>query len=135
MRNDPAYASASPVDLVKRLVDQSSILAKQELALVQAEMGQALDDIKLAMGSLVGAAVVGISGLGILLLGFVYLLSETMDPWLAAFIVAAVTLIIAGLMYAGAKKKMDAANLKPTRTIRTIEATPDAITPDTRRTN
>lgn len=130
MKPDYPVSSTNPIDLVKRLVNQSSILAKQELALVQAEMGQALDDIKIAMGSLVGAAVVGISGLGILLLAFVYLLSETMDPWLAAFIVAGVTLVIAWLMYAGAKKKMDAANLKPTRTIRTVQDTPDAVTPD-----
>ena len=39
-----------------------------------------------------------------------------------------VTLVVAGILYLGARKKLAASNLKPERTLETVERTPDAAT-------
>ena len=119
----------SVVDLLRQLTSQGSHLAEQQVALVKAEVREAVDDLKTAIGSMAGAAVIGISGLGVLLMGLGHLLGDAIDnPGLGILIVGIVTLVIAGVMFAGAKKKMSAANLAPDRTRRTLERTPDAAT-------
>jgi uncharacterized membrane protein YqjE len=117
------------VDLLRQLTQQGSHLAEQQVALVKAEVREAADDIKAAVGSMIGAAVIGIAGLGVLLMGLAYLLGEAIDNTpLATVIVGIVTLVIAAVLFAGAKKKMSATNLAPDRTRRTLERTPDAAT-------
>jgi hypothetical protein len=117
------------VDLLRQLTQQGSHLAEQQVALVKAEVREAADDVKAAVGSLLGAAVLGIAGLGVLLMGLAYLLADAIeDLGLATLIVGIVTLVIAGILYSGARKKMSAANLSPDRTRRTLERAPDAAT-------
>ncbi|MGB3796446.1 MAG: phage holin family protein [Alteraurantiacibacter sp.] len=121
--------SASVVDLLGQLTSQGSHLAQQQVNLVQAELREGIDDLKIAIGSLVGAAVVGISGLGVVLMGLGVWLGDGLDNLqLGIIIVGLITLAIAFFMFQAAKKKMSAANLKPERTIETAERTPDAAT-------
>src|SRR3546814_1010770 len=76
---------------------------------------------------MLGAAVVGVAGFGVLLMALSFLLGDAIDNLgLATLIVAVVALIVAAILYAGARKKMAAANLKPERSIRTMERTPAA---------
>lgn len=118
---------ASIVDLLKTLTDQGSHLATQQVALVKAEMQESLNDLKVGITALVGAAVVGIAGLGVLLMGLGTLLGDLIENLgLGLLIVAVITLIIAYVMYRGAAEKMSAAELTPERTQRTLERTPDA---------
>jgi hypothetical protein len=117
------------VDLLGRLTNQGAHLAQEQLSLMQAEVREAANDVKQAAAAFTGAAVVGIAGLGVLLMGLGYLLGDAIDNvGLGIAIVGLLSLIVAAIMAAGARKKVAAANLKPTRTIRTVEDTPDAVT-------
>ena len=132
---DPPGARVRPpkddniVDLVGRLTSQGAHLAQEQVALMQAEVREAATDIKQAIGAYAGAAVVGLSGLGVTLMGLGWLLGVAIDsiPF-GILIVGIVTLVIAAVLYSAAKSKTKSAHLKPERTIRTLEDTPDAAT-------
>lgn len=117
------------VDLIGHLTSQSAHLAQQQISLVQAEMREAVTDLKEAMGAMLGAAVLGISGLGVTLMGIAYLLGDAIDNLgLATLLVGIIVLIIAGILYASGKKKVEHSSIKPERSIDTAERTPDAAT-------
>lgn len=117
------------IDLVGRLTRQGTHLAKEQVALMQAELREAVADLKAAIGALAGSATLGIAGLVVLLMGLAYWLGNAIENVaLATIIVGALTLIVAGIMAAGARKKLSSTNLKPQRTIETAEDTPAAAT-------
>ena len=129
--NTGSTSGDNVVDLLKQLVGQGSHLAEQQLALIKAEIRESTADLKTAIGAMAGAAVVGLSGLGVLLMGIAYLLGDAIDNTpLATLIVGAATLLIAYLMYRSGAAKMSATNLSPERTKRTIQRTPDAVRGD-----
>ena len=116
------------VDLLRELVGQGTHLADQQLSLIKAEVRESAADIKAAVGGLVGAAVVGIAGLGVVLMGLAYLLGDAINNvGLATLIVGLVTLVLAYVLYRSAASKMSATHLTPDRTQRTLERTPDAV--------
>lgn len=120
------------VDLVGRLTSQSAHLAQQQINLVQAEMRETADDIKQGVGSLIGAAVLGISGLGVTLMGIAYLIGDAIDDRdLATLLVGLAVLIVAGIMYASARSKMNDTTVRPERTIETAERLPHAVQGET----
>jgi hypothetical protein len=129
MRQPGRPGEENVVDLLSRLTSQGAHLAQEQLSLMQAEVREAANDVKQATGAFAGAAVVGIAGLGVVLMGLGYLLGDAIDNvGLGILIVGVISLIVAAILAAGARKKLAAANLKPTRTIRTVEDTPDAVT-------
>lgn len=114
------------VDLVRQLAGQGSHLAEQQLTLVKAEIRDATADLKTAIGSMIGAAVVGIAGLGVVLMGLAFLLGRAIDNvGMATLIVGVVTLVVAYVLYQTGAKKMSTTHLAPERTERTLERTPD----------
>ena len=130
---DPATTShdeASLPDLLRTLTDQGTHLASQQVALVKAEVTEAINDLKIGIVALVGAAVVGIAALGVFLMALGHLLGQVLgDKYTVGWgllIVAIVALIIAYVMYSSATKKLSATNLTPERTQHTLERTPDA---------
>jgi hypothetical protein len=75
---------------------------------------------------MLGAAVVGISGLGVTLMALAYLLGDAIDNLgLATLIVGLATLALAYFLYSAGSKKMSATHLAPERSQRTLERTPD----------
>lgn len=130
----PQRASAEDhnvVDLVGRLTQQGAHLAKEQVSLMQAEVREATQEIKTAVGAMAGAVVFGVAGLGVLLMGFAYLVGQALENLaLGTIIVGSITLIIAGIMYASGKSKAQTSNLRPERSIDTIENTPAAATGD-----
>lgn len=119
------------VDLLKQLVGQGSHLAEQQLALIKAEVRESTSEMKTAAGAMAGAAVVGLAGLGVLLMGVAYLLGAAIDNLgLATLIVGAATLLIAYMLYRSGAAKMSTAKLSPERTQRTLQRTPDAVRGD-----
>jgi hypothetical protein len=119
------------VDLVGRLTQQGAHLAREQVSLMQAEVREAVHEIKTAVGAMAAAAVFGIAGLGVLLMGIAYLVGAALENVaLGTILVGAATLVIAGILYASGKKKAEAANLKPDRSIDTIADTPAAATGD-----
>ena len=114
------------VDLVKQLATQGSHLAEQQLTLVKAEIRESTGELKTAIGSMLGAAVVGISGLGVTLMALAYLLGDAIDNLgLATLIVGLATLALAYFLYSAGSKKMSATHFAPERSQRTLERTPD----------
>ena len=115
------------VDLLKQLAGQGSHLAEQQLNLIKAEVRESTSEVKTAVGAMAGAAVVGISGLGVTLMGIAYLLGDAIDNLgLGTLIVGLATLALAYVLYRGGAKKMSATHLAPDRTQRTLQRTPDA---------
>ncbi|MES2492122.1 MAG: phage holin family protein [Pseudomonadota bacterium] len=114
-------------DLIRQLTNQGSHLAEQQLNLVKAEVRESVGEVKTAVGSMAGAAVVGIAGLGVTLMGLAYLLGDAIDNTpLATLIVGIATLALAYALYSAGRSKMSAAHLTPDRTVRTLERTPEA---------
>src|SRR5687767_14205578 len=124
---DGTGGSDNVVDLLKQLTMQGSHLAEQQLALIKAEVRESTNDLKTAVGSMAGAAVVGLSGLGVTLMGAAYLLGDAIDNVpLATLLVGLATLALAYILYRAGAKKMAATHLAPDRTQRTLQRTPDA---------
>lgn len=119
------------VDLVGRLTQQGAHLAQEQISLMQAEVREAARDVKLAVSAMATAAVFGIAGLGVLLMGIAYFVADVLGNLaLGTIIVGAVTLVIALILYAGARKKVDSMHIKPDRSIDTLADTPAAATGD-----
>jgi hypothetical protein len=124
---DQSERRESIPDLVRQLTEQGTHLAQQQANLVQAEIRSGVTDLKEAAGAMAGAAVVGLAGLGVTLMGVAYLLDEAMKLWLATLIVGLVTLAAAYAMFAAGKKKLQSGSMSVDRTRRTIERAPGAI--------
>ena len=119
------------VDLLKQLAGQGSHLAEQQLALIKAEIRESTAELKAAVAAMAGAAVVGLAGLGVTLMGVAYLLGDAIDNMpLATLIVGLATLGIAYVLYRAGATKMSTAHLSADRTQRTLQRTPDAVRGD-----
>lgn len=108
--------------LFRQLTEDTALLARKEINLAKAELKDGVEDVKVAAGSALLAAVVGMAGLGVTLMGLAYLLAESMDIWLATLIVGLLTLLIAGVLAGIARSKASVSNLSPDRTVRTIKS-------------
>lgn len=118
-------------DLVRQLTSQGSHLAEQQIALLKAEMRESVTEVKAAVASMVGAAVVGIAGLGVVLMGLAYLLGQAIDNvGVGTLIVGILALVVAYALFAGARKKMDTTHLAPERSRETLARTPQAVRGD-----
>src|SRR3546814_16342592 len=119
MNNDgridsPASATRSPkrpsggddiVGLLQHLTSQGTHLAQEQVKLVQAEVRAGIEELKEAIGAMLGAAVVGVAGFGVLLLALSFLLGDAIDNLgLATLIVAVVALIFPAIVSAGARE-------------------------------
>lgn len=113
--------------LVHRLAEEGSHLAQQQLRLVEAEVRSGVDDIKQSAGAMAGAAVLGIAGIGVVLMGISFVLAQIMPLWLGTLIVGVAALIGAYAMFAGARSKLQSTSLSAERTKRTLERAPSAI--------
>lgn len=119
------------VDLVGRLTQQGAHLARAQVSLMQAEVREAANDVKTAVGAMAAAAVVGIAGLGVLLMGIAYYVGDALDDVpLGTTLTGVATLVIALILYASGRKKIAAANIRPDRSIETIADMPAAATGD-----
>jgi hypothetical protein len=99
--------------------------------LIKAEVRESTTELKAAVGAMAGAAVVGLAGLGVTLMGIAYLLGDAINNMpLATLVVGLVTLGIAYLMYRAGASKMSSAHLSPDRSKRTLQRTPDAVRGD-----
>ncbi|MGI8705451.1 MAG: phage holin family protein [Sphingomicrobium sp.] len=129
---DKQTGDESIPELLRRLADQGSHLAQQQAKLVEAEVRSSVDDLKQSAGAMAGAAVLGIAGLGVLLMGLAFLLGEVMELWLATLIVAAATLAGAYAMFVAGRDKLQSSSLSVERSRRTIERAPGAVSGNTK---
>jgi len=109
-------------DLVKQLASQTSTLVRQELDLAKAEMTQKATIAGKGAGLIGGAAVVGLLAAGALTACLILVLSEAMDAWLAALIVAVVMGAVAAVLgLAGRNKVRQATPAVPEQTVETVK--------------
>jgi hypothetical protein len=109
-------------DLVKQLASQTSTLVRQELDLAKAEMSAKAATAGKGAGLIGGAAVTGLLAAGALTACLILVLSEAMDAWLAALIVAVVMgAVAAALGLAGRNKVREATPPVPEQTVETVK--------------
>ena len=101
--------NASVSALVQQLTEQTSRLARQEVELAKAEMAVKGKRLGIGAGAFGGAGLVALLGLGSLTAAAILLLATAMTAWLAALIVAAVYLAVAGVLALVGKSKVESA--------------------------
>jgi uncharacterized membrane protein YqjE len=109
-------------DLFRQLAQDSATLIKQEMALARAEMQESIRSITR------GAMMLAIGG-GLLLIGLlaltaflIVILGQALaNYWLGALIVGVLYAAIGGALVVSGKNRLQAAELKPEQTIRSLQ--------------
>lgn len=101
-----ASDEASIAELVKRLSDQTSRLARQEVELAKAELADKGKRAGQGAGMFGGAGLLGLFALGALTTAAILALDTAMAGWLAALIVAVVYGAVAGALALTGKSKV-----------------------------
>lgn len=114
---DKTFERESVKDMVQNFYTDVSRLLSKEGQLIRAELNEKTIQIKAATGGLVVSGVLLFVGALCLAATAIICLDLVAPLWLAAVIVTAAFLIIGGIMFAGAKKKLNANDLKPVKSI------------------
>ena len=119
---------ASLSELVRLLSDQTSTLARQEVALAKAELSEKGKRVGMGVGAFGGAGLFGLFAFGALTTTFILLLATALEGWLAALIVTVVYAAIAGILGLTGKKQVDEATpAAPERAIASAKSDVEAI--------
>src|SRR5688500_19337270 len=102
-----ATEDRSTTELVRALSEQSSRLAQMEVELAKAELTEKGKKIGAGVGAFGAAGVVALYMGGALIAAAILALSEAVDGWLAALIVAVVLGAIAGVLALTGKKSVE----------------------------
>ncbi|QFZ18035.1 phage holin family protein [Saccharothrix syringae] len=97
----------STAELVNRLSEQVSRLARDEIRLAVAEMRTKGRRVGTGAGLLGGAGVLAWFGLGAVIAGLVLLLATVWPAWVSAFVVALAVLAVAGVLALAGRKQID----------------------------
>jgi MFS family permease len=128
MSNDEGPLDGSIGELVQRLSQQTATLVRQELHLAQLELQHKGKRAGIGAGLFGGAALVGFGAFGAFIAGLVLLMSEAVDTWIAAFVVAAGLALVGGLLALGGKKEVaQAIPPKPEAAIQSVHADIDEV--------
>jgi membrane protein len=100
---------ASLAELGQRLSEQTTRLVQQEVELAKAELSEKGKRIGAGAGVFSAAGLLGLFGLGVLTAAVILALATAMSAWVAALIVAAVYLAVAGVLALVAKGKVESA--------------------------
>ncbi|MEA2128681.1 MAG: hypothetical protein QOJ85_1572 [Solirubrobacteraceae bacterium] len=119
---DPTLRDQPVAELIKQLTEQTKLLARQEIELAKAELGEKGRKAGLGAGMFGGAGLLGFFAFAALTACFVLALDTAMDGWLAALIVAALYGAVAGVLALSGKKKVtEAAPMIPEQTVETVK--------------
>jgi hypothetical protein len=94
-------------ELVKDLSEQVTTLVRQELQLGRLEMQEKGKRAGLGAGLFGGAGLMALYGGAALLTAIVLLIATSLEPWIAALIVAVGLFLIAGVLALTGKKQVD----------------------------
>ena len=109
-------------DIVSGLIKDLQDIVRGEVQLAKTELKEDVSKIGKAAAMLVAGAVVGLVGFIFLMWTAIFLLNEWIEEiWISAGIVAAVLLVIAGILAMVGKSKLSKANLKPEETIESVK--------------
>lgn len=127
----PSDDERSLGELLSMLTSQLSTLFRKEVELARTEIKE---DVRLAgkaAGALGGAGGAAYMAVLLLSFGLAWGLGEIVPVWAGFVIVGAVYAVVAGVLYANGRKKLDRFNPKPEQTIETLKE--DAQWAKTRR--
>jgi len=102
-------SDASAAELVKQLSEQTSRLARQEVALAKAELTAKGQQAGIGAGMFGGAGVFGFYALGALTATAILALATAVSAWLAALIVTVVLAATAGVLALQGRSKVQQA--------------------------
>jgi uncharacterized membrane protein YgdD (TMEM256/DUF423 family) len=114
---DKSYERESMKSMVQNFYTDISRLMTKEGDLIRTELNEKVTQVKVASGALVASGVVLFVGVLCAAATAIICLDLVAPLWLSAVIVTAAFLIIGGIMFAGAKKKLNADDLKPVKSI------------------
>ncbi|MBB5959376.1 putative membrane protein YqjE [Saccharothrix tamanrassetensis] len=97
----------STAELVGRLSEQVSRLAREEIRLAVAEVKTKGRHVGVGAGLLGGAGVLAWFGVMALIAGLILVLALVMPAWLAAFVVAVAVFAVAGVLALFGRKQID----------------------------
>jgi membrane protein len=107
--NNDLASEASMAELVRQLSDQTTLLARQEVALAKAELAEKGKRAGLGAGMFGGAGLAGAYAVGALVAAAILGLATAVDGWLAALIVGLVLAAVAGVLALVGKNKVQEA--------------------------
>ena len=131
----PATAQDRPTgELVKDLSEQVSHLVRDELRLAQLEMTRKGKQAGFGIGMLAGGGGIAVYGIGCLVACAVIAIASVLATWLAALIVGAALLLVAGMVALLGKGRLGRATPPvPEETILSVKADVDEIKERTHR--
>jgi hypothetical protein len=107
-------------ELLGDVIDGTTTLVRQELRLAQAEAAEKMQHAKTQLIALIAGLLVGFCALLILLQALVVSLALVMPAWLASVAVGLVLVVGAVALIKYGQSDLDAAHLKPKRTLRSV---------------
>jgi uncharacterized membrane protein YqjE len=115
-------------ELVQRLSQQTSTLIRQEMRLAQAELTEKGRHAGKGAGMFGSAGLVALYGVGALVAAAIIGIGTLLEPWIAAVIVGAVLLAVAGILALAGKKQVDQATpAKPEQTMESVQLDVDTV--------
>jgi len=115
-------------ELVQRLSKQTSTLIRQEMRLAQAELVEKGRHAGKGAGMFGGAGLVALYGVGALIAAAIIGLGTALEPWLAALIVGAILLAVAGILALTGRKQVEQATpATPQRAIESVQRDVDTV--------
>jgi membrane protein len=107
--NNNLASEASMAELVRQLSDQTTLLARQEVALAKAELAEKGKRAGVGAGMFGGAGVLGAYAVGAFVAAAILGLATAVDGWLAAVIVGLVLAAVAGVLALVGKNRVQEA--------------------------
>jgi uncharacterized membrane protein YqjE len=108
-------------DTVTGIIQDMQEIVRGEVQLAKTEIKEDASQMGKALGMIAAAALVALVGFIFLMWAVTYLLNKSLEMWLSAGIVAVALLAIGGIVGMMGKNQLQAANLKPDKTIASVK--------------
>lgn len=109
-------------ELVQDLSRQTSTLIRQEMRLAQAELTEKGRHAGKGAGMFGGAGLMALYGVGALIAAAILGLATVLEPWIAAAVIGAGLLLVAGILALTGKKELEEAGPpKPEQAIDSVQ--------------
>ena len=114
--------AANMVDTVRALVNDASLLVRQEVQLAKAEASEKVEEATAGIAAMVAAGVIALAALLVLVQALVVALTNWLEipASLSSLLVGVGLAIIAFMVFSAGKSKLSSENLKPKRTLRSV---------------
>ncbi len=125
---EPDLDSQTTVGLLRKLLDELSLLFRQEVRLATAELSRSLTNLVTGATSVAAAAAVLFAGLLVLLAAAVLGLALAMPAWLAALVIGVAVILLGFALLNLGRAKFRATTVKPEHTVESLSKDKDVLT-------